>query len=115
MLGDDLRTLDGLRQLGYAGAVIAGMGGGHIPEFAVERAERLASYMPVVMASRTGYGRGLRRTYNYPGSELDLASRGMLTAGVLDGRKARLALSLLLSSGDATTIGDRWRAFVNKL
>ncbi len=50
--------------------------------------------MPVVLASRTGSGEVLRRTYSFPGPEMDL-----LRAGMLDGLKARLLLSLLFRSG----------------
>jgi L-asparaginase len=40
----------------------------------------------------------LESTYGFAGSEMDLFARGLLSAGALDGLKARVALSLVLSS-----------------
>ena len=97
-LGEDLRLLDALPGLGYAGVVIDGVGGGHVPADAPARVEALARQLPVVLASRTGSGRMLARTYGYPGSEIDLLGRGLLTAGPLSGRKARLLLAVLLAN-----------------
>ena len=99
VLGDDGRLVGEVERLGYAGLVIEAMGGGHLPSVMVEPLAKLASRMPVVLASRTGGGEVLRRTYGFPGSETDLLSRGLINAGTLDGRKARLLLSLLLRSG----------------
>jgi L-asparaginase len=65
----------------------------------VEPLAALAERMPVVLASRTGSGEVLRGTYDPPGSEMDLAGRGLIPAGMLDGPKARLFLALLLRSG----------------
>jgi L-asparaginase len=100
-LGDDGRLFGALAGLGYCGAVIEGLGGGHVPFFAVEAAQRLAATMPVVLASRTGCGEVLRRTYGFAGSESDLLARGLIHAGILDGPKARILLTLLLRAGAA--------------
>ena len=75
------------------------MGGGHVPSLMAETLEDLAAKMPVVLASRTGGGEVLRSTYGFVGSETDLLERGLIYAGPLDGRKARLLMTLLLMSG----------------
>ncbi|HOR00115.1 MAG TPA: asparaginase [Anaerolineae bacterium] len=98
-LGDDGRLLGSLAGLGYSGAVLEALGGGHLPFFAVEAAARLAAEMPVALASRTGSGEVLRGTYGFAGSESDLLARGLIHAGALDGPKARILLSLLLQGG----------------
>lgn len=98
-LGDDARVVDQLEALGYAGAVVEALGGGHVPSGMVPSLERLASCMPVVLASRAGGGEVLRETYGFPGSERDLIGRGLVPSGSLDGRKARILLSLLLGGG----------------
>jgi L-asparaginase len=97
--GDDGRILGAAGDLGYDGLVVEGMGGGHVPSAAVGPLEELAARMPVVLASRTGGGETLARTYDAPGSEMDLLARGLIPAGVLDGPKARILLALLLRSG----------------
>ena len=98
-LGDDGRLLPEIEEKGYAGLVVEAMGGGHVPSVMAETLEKLASKMPVVLASRTGGGEVLRSTYGFVGSETDLLERGLIYAGPLDGRKARLLLTLLLQSG----------------
>ena len=100
-LGDDGRLLSAMEEAGYAGLVVEALGGGHVPSVMVETLEDLASRMPVVLASRTGGGEVLRATYGFIGSEVDLLERGLIYAGPLDGRKARLLLALRLMS-DAT-------------
>jgi len=98
-LGDDARMLEQLASLGYAGVVVEAFGGGHVPARVVASLENLAARMPVVLASRTGSGEVLNETYGFPGSERDLLSRGLVSAGMLDGPKARVLLSYLLSAG----------------
>jgi L-asparaginase len=98
-LGDDGRLLTAIESLGYQGLVVEATGGGHVPRSMVEPLTRLANNMPVVLASRTGAGELLRSTYGFPGSETDLLSRGLIHAGILDGAKARLLLTLLLIAG----------------
>ena len=99
VLGDDGRLLPKVEEEGYAGLVVEAMGGGHVPSLIAETLEDLASKMPVVLASRTGGGEVLRSTYGFVGSEIDLLDRGLIYASHLDGRKARLLLTLLLRSG----------------
>lgn len=98
-LDDDGRILAALPSLGFKGAVIEALGGGHVPDGFVEKLEPLAAVMPVVFSSRVGAGEILRRTYDFPGSEVDLRSKGAIPAGWLDGPKARMLLTLLLRSG----------------
>jgi L-asparaginase len=82
-----------------AGAVIEGLGGGHVPPWLAETLGVIAHRKPVVIASRTGSGPNLRQTYDMPGSEIDLGRRGLIDSGWLDGPKARVLLTLLLSGG----------------
>ena len=61
-----------------------------------------------MFVSRTGGGSTLQNTYAYAGSETDLLSRGLIGAGALDSRKARIALSLLLSAGQSAEVVRAW-------
>jgi L-asparaginase len=97
-LGDDGRLVPAVAASGCRGLVIEAMGGGHVPRAMVPHLASLADRMPVVLASRTGAGEGLRGTYGFPGSETDLLGRGLIHAGALDGPKARLLLTLLLAA-----------------
>lgn len=96
--GDDGRLLPHLPRLGYAGVVIEALGAGHVPAQAVAAVSAVAAQIPVVIASRTGCGELLRNTYGFSGSEMDLLSRGVLSAGALSAPKARLVLTLLLAN-----------------
>lgn len=97
-LDDDGRLLEVLDSLGYAGAVVDGFGAGHVPARAVPLIESLGREMPVVLCSRTGAGEVLTNTYGFAGSESDLLARGVISGGLLDARKARVALALSLAA-----------------
>jgi L-asparaginase len=98
-LGDDGRLVEQVLALGYAGLVVEALGGGHVPRGTVPALERVAQRIPVALASRTGGGEVLTATYGFPGSERDLIGRGLFPAGILDGPKARVLLSLALAAG----------------
>ena len=98
-MGEDGRMLAALPTLGYAGAVIEGMGAGHVP---ADAAPHLATprrrSIPVILASRCAAGPVFTETYGYPGAEIDLIARGLTPSGILSGLKARLLLGLALQT-----------------
>jgi L-asparaginase len=98
-MGEDGRMLEALPRLGYAGAVIEGMGAGHVPAEVAPLLGELAARIPVVLASRCLAGPVFTNTYGYPGGEIDLLGRGLISAGFLSGLKARLLLGLALRNG----------------
>lgn len=98
-LGEDGRMLAALAGLGYDGAVIEGVGAGHVPAAAVEAVARLASEMPVLLSTRVRAGKVFTRTYGFSGSEMDLIAKGVIPCGHMSSAKARLLLTLLLSTG----------------
>ena len=98
-MGDDGRLLEALPGLGFAGAVIEGMGAGHVHADVAPRLGELARRMPVVLAARPAAGLVFTATYGYPGGEIDLIARGLIPAGYLSGAKARLLLGLALRGG----------------
>ena len=100
-IGDDGRLLRHVLAEGYRGMVIEGLGGGHVtPAIAGSDAfAAILSSIPVVLSTRSGVGEPLRSTYSFVGSETDLRARGMISSGVLDARKARVLLTLLIAGG----------------
>jgi len=112
-MGDDGRVLAGAARAGLDGLVVEALGGGHVPPAVLDDLGSLASRIPVVVTSTTRTGETLRATYGFAGSETDLASRGVISGGWLDARKARLLLTLLLGMGAGTdhiakTMADPW-------
>jgi L-asparaginase len=66
----------------------------------------LAAQLPVVVSSRTRSGPVLTRTYGFPGAELDLADAGVIMGGYLDPYKAKLLLTVLLTTGVTTGLRE---------
>ena len=96
---DTGRILDALEQIPFDGLVIEGTGCGSIAGWVLDRVERIHQQIPVVIASRTGRGDVLTNTYGAGyGEPLYYVENGYLLAGLLDGRKARVLLTLLLMS-----------------
>lgn len=96
-LGDDGRLLECLIDLGYQGLIVEAAGGGSVPPCWMRALGRIARQIPAIYASRTGSGPALRSTYAGPGAEIDLQDQGLMAAGLLDGPKARVLLTLLLA------------------
>ncbi|MFJ5990764.1 asparaginase [Lentzea sp. NPDC092896] len=90
---DDGSVLDWLN---VKGAVVAAAGVGHVSAGMAEAISR--AQFPVVVATRTGAGTTFRDTYGFTGSESDLIRRGVVMAGWLCPRKARVLLRLVLGS-----------------
>jgi L-asparaginase len=95
-LGDDGTILDLVKDK-YHGLVIDAYGAGHVSEQWAERLKNMAQHLPVIIASQTSNGRVLEATYGYKGAEIDLFSNGMISAGSLNAKKARILLSLLVT------------------
>jgi len=108
-LGEGGRLLAALPDLGYQGAVIAGMGAGHVPQSCVAPLEILAARMVTVLGTRVAEGPVLSETYGFPGSERDLLSRGLIGGEALGPVKARLLLQMALAAG--LSRGDIARLF----
>ena len=96
--GDEGLLVGAVADAGYQGLVVEATGGGHIAAACVDQLEALAGRMPVALASRTGAGELLQRTYSFPGSEIDLIARGLIPAGAMTAAQARVLLRLLLTA-----------------
>ena len=96
---DDGALVEAVPGLGYHGLVLAAYGGGHVPSWMVPVLEQVAAQIPVIMASRTGGGEMLTRTYAYAGSETDLIARGLIPAGGMSAPHAAVLLRPLLMAG----------------
>ena len=98
-LGDVGELLGLVVDAGYDGVVLAGFGAGHVSAALAEVVSVAVQRCPVVLATRTGGGPVLGGTYGFVGSEQDLLARGVVPAGWLHPRKARLLLWSLLAAG----------------
>lgn len=104
VLDDDASTFRAVLTAGPPAVVLAATGSGSVSVPVAEAcSEARAAGTPVVLASRTGSGPLLERTYGYPGSARDLVARGVLPAGSLTPRRARLLTHVLLAAGSPVT------------
>ena len=95
--GELVRLVAGTRP---AAMVLNGSGVGHLSVPASDAAEAaMKAGVPVIMTTRTGSGSTLEKTYGYPGSEQDLIARGVIPAGFLNARKARLLAHVVTAAG----------------
>ena len=99
-------------QLGYRGAVVGAMGGGHVPERIASLVGQLAEIIPTVVSPRAGGGPLLRQTYGGPSSEIALREAGLIWGGRLNPLKARVLLQTCLRAGlDKAAIAEVFEAF----
>ena len=111
-LGDDGRLADRLVDLGYAGVIVEGVGGGHVHPDMAERVVALSIHLPVIISTRVVGSHVLRNTYGFVGSEIDLRRRGLMLGGWLTTGKLHLLLVSLLANGaDQSTIRHALAAF----
>lgn len=85
--------------LGYDGMVLGTLGGGHAPAVLTDTISALTARMPVAMAPRMGSGLLLHKTYEIVGAEMDMAQRGVISAGRLHPFKTRMLMTLMLMAG----------------
>lgn len=98
-IGDDGLLLSKVEELNIHGVVLEGMGGGHVSPKVAKILHTLAPKMPVILSSRIGCGDMMTKTYmGYPGAEMEILKLGVISSGLLDARKARILLILLLMS-----------------
>jgi L-asparaginase len=101
-LGDQGELLDLVCDADYDGVVISAFGVGHVSAGMAAAVSKAVERLPVALASRTGAGTVLANTYGFVGSEQDLLGRGVISAGWLDARKARLLLWALLTADESS-------------
>ena len=95
--GADTKLLDQVLSAGYEGLVIEAYGAGHLSEAWADTAAVIAKRIPVILCSRCPNGTVFETTYGYVGAEMDLIERGLLGAGQIKSRKARILLAALLA------------------
>ena len=99
--GDDSHYLEALIADPPDGVVVAALGAGHVPARLAEPLARLAGLCPVILASRISAGPTLERTYGYPGAEMDLIAKGLISSGALSATKSKVALQILLAASQS--------------
>lgn len=109
--GDSGRVLDQIVELGYVGLVAEGSGGGGLPGWIADKFMKINETIPCVLASRTGHGDIIFDTYGY-GFQHMAQDHGVCLSNILDSRKARILLTLLLMADfDRTQIRECFYQF----
>ncbi len=89
--------LDKIEELGYQGLVLEGTGGGGVPGWVADKMIDLATRIPVVLSARVGHGDVIVDSYGYSrGNGSYFKAHGGIISGMLDGRKSRILLTLML-------------------
>jgi len=94
---DDGRLVSAAADSGYKAIVLGAMGAGHVSPEVADRLEEAALQIPVVFCSRSSSGQVCKLTYGYPGGEMDLLRRGLISAGWLPPLKAKVLTALALA------------------
>jgi L-asparaginase len=95
--GSDSTLIEACLAAGARGLVIEAMGRGNVPPGCVTGiSNAIAAGLPVVIVSRCQRGR-VYESYGYPGGGKQLKTLGTISAGFLNGQKARIKLALALS------------------
>jgi L-asparaginase len=96
--GYDSTLIDACLAAGAKGLVIEGLGRGNVPRECVPGIQRtILAGIPVVIASRCLRGR-VFESYGYEGGNKQLRAIGAISAGFLNGQKARIKLGLALGA-----------------
>lgn len=96
---DSASLVQAARRDGADGVVINGLGRGHVPPgWVKDIREAITAGLPIAIASSAGSG-PVRAVYEFPGSLFDLVDAGVMPAGDLSARKARILMMVLLSRG----------------
>ena len=94
-IGDDPKLFEAASKIDYDGFVLQATGAGHIPSSIVPSIAKVTRHKPVVLSTRVLSGKVFNSTYGFPGSEIDLIKKGVITSGFLNAPKSRILLSVL--------------------
>lgn len=102
-LDADPLQVTSLADSAWDGLVVEAMGSGHVPQPLAAPLIVIAATRPVLLVSRCGAGdTDGQGTYQGEGTAAHLLAHGLIDGGWLDGRKARLLLTLLLAQPGGT-------------
>ncbi len=100
--------LDYALSLDYEGLVLEGTGAGGLPAWLRTKLMNLNQHIPCVLASRTGHGDIVFSSYGR-GFQQIAYEQGVCLSNILDSRKSRILLTLLLSAEFSRV--DIWEIF----